>query len=74
MGVDVYEPDPGVSVQPDGRIKLVSTEPVKTLTTVSIELFETSKVRAPSASGVYEYHTEASIDVFATDGSSVSKL
>ena len=72
--VDVYEPDPRVSVQPDGRTKLVSAEPAKTLTTVPIELLETDKVSAPLRVGVYEYHTEASIDVFATDGSSVSKL
>jgi hypothetical protein len=70
----VIELDPAVSVHPDGRTKLVSVEPVKTLTTVLIELLETDKVSAPLRVGVYEYHTEASIVVFATDGSSVSML
>jgi hypothetical protein len=71
-GVD--EPDPATSVHPDGRTKLVSAEPVKTLTTVSIELFETVKVRAPSRSGAYEYHTEACVDAAVANGSSVSML
>jgi hypothetical protein len=73
-GVDVYETDPGVSAQPDGRTKLVSAEPVKTLRTVSIELFETDKESAPLRAGVYEYHTDAWIDAFVADGSSVSML
>jgi hypothetical protein len=69
---DVYKLDPAISVQPDGRTKLVSAVPVKTLTTVSIELFDTSKVRAPLRAGVYEYHTDAWIDASVADGSPVS--
>ena len=69
-----FELDPGISAQPDGRTKLVSAEPVKTLRTVSIELFETDKEREPLRVGVYEYHTDAWMDAFVADGSSVSVL
>jgi hypothetical protein len=72
--VESYELDPAISAQPDGRTKLVSAEPAKTLTTVSIELLETDKERAPLRAGVYEYHTDAWMDAFVTDGSSVSTL
>ena len=72
--VDGYELDPAISAQPDGRTKLVSAEPVKTLTTVLIELFETDKEREPLRAGVYEYHTDAWMDAFVADGSSVSML